>query len=67
MPGKEIDRVRARSAWATVRESPVITAIAVAPFALALGVVWWLFGGIAALVLLVVLGGVAVYGGKLLR
>ncbi|WP_280234242.1 hypothetical protein [Nocardia cyriacigeorgica] len=67
MPGKEIDRVRARSAWATVRESPVITAVALAPFALALGVVWWLFGGIAALVLLVVLGGVAVYGGKLLR
>ncbi|MEU2036363.1 hypothetical protein [Nocardia amamiensis] len=67
MPGKDIDRIRARSAWATVKESPVITAIAVAPFALALGVVWWLFGGFAAFVLLVVLGVVVVAGGKLLR
>ncbi|BDU08717.1 hypothetical protein [Nocardia cyriacigeorgica] len=67
MPGKEIDRVRARSAWAAVKESPVITAIAVAPFALALGVVWWLFGGFAAFVLLVLLGAGVVFGGKLLR
>ncbi|WP_454198500.1 hypothetical protein [Nocardia sp. Marseille-Q1738] len=67
MPGKDIDRVRARSAWATVKESPVITAVAVAPFALALGVVWWLFGGFAAFVLLVILGAVVVVGGKLLR
>ncbi|NEW31654.1 hypothetical protein GV791_03620 [Nocardia cyriacigeorgica] len=67
MPGKEIDRVRARSAWASVKESPVITAIAVAPFALALGVVWWLFGGFAAFVLFVLLGAGVVFGGKLLR
>ncbi|WP_040783706.1 hypothetical protein [Nocardia pneumoniae] len=67
MPGKDIDRIRARSALATVKESPVITAIAVAPFALALGVVWWLFGGFAAFVLLVVLGAIVVLGGKLLR
>jgi hypothetical protein len=67
MPGKDIDRIRARSAWATVRESPVITAIAIAPFAIALGVVWWLFGGLAAFALLLVLGAGAVVGGRLLR
>ncbi|BDT94049.1 hypothetical protein IU427_32520 [Nocardia beijingensis] len=67
MPGKDIDRIRARSAWATVKESPVITAVAIAPFALALGVVWWLFGGLAAFALLLVLGGVVVVGGRLLR
>jgi hypothetical protein len=67
MPGKDIDRVRARSAWATVKESPVITAVAVAPFVVALGLVWWLVGGFAAFVLLVVLGAVVVVGGKLLH
>ncbi|MFD0365031.1 hypothetical protein ACFQZZ_26645 [Nocardia sp. GCM10030253] len=67
MPGKNIDRVRARSAWATVKESPVITAVAVAPFVIALGLVWWLVGGFAAFVLLVVLGVVVVVGGKLLH
>ncbi|MFE7746000.1 hypothetical protein [Nocardia sp. NPDC057455] len=67
MPGKDIDRIRARSAWATVRESPVITAIAIAPVAIALGVVWWLFGGLAAFALLLVLGAVVVVGGRLLR
>ncbi|MFQ6392507.1 hypothetical protein ACLMAJ_03545 [Nocardia sp. KC 131] len=67
MPGKDIDRVRARSAWATVKESPVITAVAVAPFVVALGLVWWLVGGFAAFVLLVVLGAVVVVGGKLLN
>ncbi|MFC8042403.1 hypothetical protein [Nocardia sp. NPDC057353] len=60
MPGKDIDRVRARSALATVKESPVITAIAIAPLVAALGVVWWLFGGFAAFVLLAVFGVVAV-------
>ncbi|MFE7800705.1 hypothetical protein [Nocardia sp. NPDC057440] len=67
MPGKDIDRVRARAAWATVKESPVITAIVVAPFVVALGLVWWLVGGFAAFVLLVVLGVVVVVGGKLLH
>ncbi|WP_063053063.1 hypothetical protein [Nocardia arthritidis] len=67
MPGKDIDRIRARSAWATVRDSPVITAIAIAPFAIALGVVWWLFGGLAAFALLLVLGAGVVVGGRLLR
>ncbi|WP_054816036.1 hypothetical protein [Nocardia arizonensis] len=67
MAGKDIDRIRAKSALATVKESPVIAAIAVAPFVVALGIVWALFGGFAAFVLLVVLGGIAVVGGKLYR
>ncbi|MBH0780977.1 hypothetical protein [Nocardia bovistercoris] len=67
MAGKNIDRIRAKSALETVRESPVITAIAVAPFVVALGLVWWIFGGFAAFVLLVVLGAVVVVGGKLTR
>lgn len=52
---------------ATVKESPVITAIAVAPFVVALGLVWWLVGGFAAFVLLIVLGAIVVVGGKLLH
>ncbi|PXX68349.1 hypothetical protein DFR70_10229 [Nocardia tenerifensis] len=67
MPGKDVNRIRARSALATVKESPVITAIAVAPVVLALAAVWWLLGGFAAFVLLVVLGVVVVVGGKLLN
>ncbi|WP_432421407.1 hypothetical protein [Nocardia carnea] len=64
---EEIDRIRARSAWATVKESPVITAIAVAPIVMVFGLVWWLLGGWAAFLLLVLLGVGAVFGGKLLR
>ena len=67
MAGKDIDRVRARSALATVRESPVITAMALAPVVGGLVVVWWLFGGFAAFVALVILGVIAVVGGKLTK
>ncbi|WP_280484043.1 hypothetical protein [Nocardia farcinica] len=67
MPGKDVDRVRARSALATVKESPVITAIALAPVVVVLGVVWWLTNGFVALLLLVLLGVGVVVGGKLLR
>ncbi|AXK84360.1 hypothetical protein IU443_00375 [Nocardia farcinica] len=67
MAGKDVDRVRARSALATVKESPVITAIALAPVVVVLGVVWWLTNGFVALLLLVLLGVGVVVGGKLLR
>ncbi|GGK50139.1 hypothetical protein [Nocardia camponoti] len=67
MAGKEIDRMRARSAWETVKESPVITAIAVAPVVLVLGVVWLLTNGWVAFLLLVLLGVGVVVGGKFLR
>ncbi|MFD4428319.1 hypothetical protein [Nocardia sp. NPDC058497] len=67
MAGKDIDRIRARSAWETVKESPVITAIAVAPVVLVLGVVWALTNGFVALVLLALLAVGVVVGGKLLE
>lgn len=64
---EEIDRIRARSAWATVKESPVITAIAVAPIVVVFGLVWWLIGGWQAFLLLVLAGVGVVVGRKLLR
>lgn len=65
--GKEIDRVRTRAALDTVKASPFITAVALAPAVAVLGVVWWLFGFFPALVLLVVAGVGIVVGGKFLR
>lgn len=67
MPGKEIDRGRARSALETVREQPVIAAIALLPVAAVFGVVWWLLGFFPALLFLLVFGGVIVWKGKLLK
>lgn len=67
MPGKDMDRIRARTAWATVKESPVITAIAVAPVVVVFGVVWFVTNFFVALLLLVVVGAAVVVGGKLLR
>lgn len=64
---KEIDRVRARSALATVKEQPVIAAIAALPVVVVLGVVWALLGFFPALLLLLVFGGVVVVRGKLLK
>ena len=64
---KEIDRIRARSAVETVRESPIIALIAIAPVVVVLGIVWWLAGPGLAIALLIALGVVAVVGGKFLR
>jgi fatty acid desaturase len=61
---KEIDRIRARSALETLRESPVI---ALLPVLVVLGVVWWLTNWFVALVLLIVLGVVVVVRGRLLH
>jgi hypothetical protein len=60
---KEIDRARARSALAVIRQHPGMVLFAASPAVVALAVVWWLFGaGWAALLLVgIVLGaGVAV-------
>lgn len=65
--GKEIDRVRARSALETVRESPFIAVVALAPVVVILGVVWWLVGPWLAIALLIALGAVVVVGGKFVR
>ncbi|WP_330184751.1 hypothetical protein OHB26_14855 [Nocardia sp. NBC_01503] len=63
---KEIDRNRARSALETVKEQPVIAAIAALPVLVVFGVVWALAGFFPALLLLLVVGGVVVWRGKLL-
>jgi hypothetical protein len=65
--GKEIDRVRSRAALDTVKESPFIAAVALAPVVVVLGVVWWLFGLFPAILLLIAAGVVVVVGGKLLK
>ena len=56
---KEIDRVRAQSAIAVIKQHPGIVLFAVSPAIVALAAVWWLFGaGWAALLLVgMVLGG----------
>lgn len=56
---KEIDRVRAQSAFAVIKQHPGMVLFAASPALVALAVVWWLFGaGWAALLLVgVVLGG----------
>lgn len=67
MTGKNVDRIRARSALETVKESPFITAVAVAPAVVVLAVVWWLTNGWIAFLLAVLLGAGVVVGGKFLR
>ena len=60
---KEIDRARAGSALAVIKEHPGMVLFAVSPALIALGVVWWLFGAGWAMLLLVALvlgGGAAV-------
>ena len=64
---KEIDRIRARSALETIRESPLIAAIALLPVLVVLGVVWWLTNWFVALVLLVLFGVVVVVRGRIIR
>ncbi|MFF3569707.1 MULTISPECIES: hypothetical protein [Nocardia] len=63
---KEIDRIRARSALETIRESPLIAAIALLPVLVVLGVVWWLTNWFVALVLLIVFGVVVVVRGRII-
>lgn len=60
---KEIDRVRGNSAWAVAKQHPGMVLFAVSPALVALGVVWWLFGGVWAALLLIALvlaGGAAI-------
>lgn len=64
---KEIDRVRAKSAIETIRESPVILLVALLPVAAIFGVVWWLIGLPTAIVGLLIGIGVVVVGGKFFK
>lgn len=60
---KEIDRVRAQSALAVIKQHPGMVLFLLSPAIIALGVVWWVFGGAWAgllLVALVLVGGAAV-------
>ncbi|BBX31016.1 hypothetical protein MMAG44476_11631 [Mycolicibacterium mageritense DSM 44476 = CIP 104973] len=60
---KEIDRVRAQSAAAVIKQHPGLVLFALSPAIVALGVVWWVFGTAWAallLVALVLVGGAAV-------
>ena len=62
MAGDEIDRVRAKSALAVIKEHPGMVLFLASPAIIAVAAVWWLAGaGWAALLLvaLVLGGGVA--------
>lgn len=62
MAGDEIDRIRAKSAMAVVKQHPGMVLFLASPGIIALGAVWWLAGAGWAALLLVVLvlaGGVA--------
>jgi ABC-type Fe3+ transport system permease subunit len=59
---KEIDRVRAQSAFAVVKQHPVMVLFAVSPVLIGVGLVWWLVSPTLAVLLLIaaVVGGGAV-------
>lgn len=59
MAGKEIDPQRARAARDVVRQHPAMTLLVVSPALVAAALVWWLVSPTLAVVLLLVLGGVA--------
>ncbi|AGZ52760.1 hypothetical protein PJK45_07755 [Mycobacterium kansasii] len=64
MAGKEIDRVRATSALAVIKQHPGMVLFALSPVLALLAVIWWLAGTgwaiVTALVLLVVGGALVV-------
>jgi hypothetical protein len=59
---KEIDRVRARSALAVIKQNPGMVLFAVSPGILVIALVWWLVSPALAVLLLIaaVVGGGAV-------
>ncbi|CAN5648635.1 hypothetical protein BH10ACT9_BH10ACT9_51810 [soil metagenome] len=59
MAGKKIDRARAQSALAVLKQHPGMVLFLASPAIIALGAVWWLFGAGWATVLLIamLLGG----------
>lgn len=63
MAGKEIDRVRAKSALEVIKQHPVLVLFALSPVLALLGVIWWLAGAgwaIASALVLLVAGGALV-------
>ena len=61
MAGKEIDRIRARSALEVIREHPVLVLFAASPAFALVGVIWFLAGAVWAIFagVLVLLAGAA--------
>jgi hypothetical protein len=59
---KEIDRVRAQSAFAVIKQHPGLVLFAVSPAILVVALVWWLVSPALAVLLLIgaVVGGGAV-------
>jgi hypothetical protein len=53
MSGKEIDRQRAQSALAVVKQHPGMALFVASPAIIAVGAVWWLAGTGWALILLI--------------
>jgi hypothetical protein len=56
MSGRELDRIRARSALAVIGQHPLMVLFAISPALVVAGLVWWLAGAGWAILLLVVLG-----------
>ncbi|WAJ46589.1 hypothetical protein OK015_09070 [Mycobacterium sp. Aquia_216] len=44
MAGKDVGRIRAKSALEVIRQHPVLVLFAVSPALAVLGVIWWLAG-----------------------
>jgi hypothetical protein len=44
MTGKDIERIRAKSALEVIRQHPVLVLFAASPALALLGVIWWLAG-----------------------
>lgn len=67
MPGKDIERMRAKSALEVIRQHPVLVLFAVSPALAVLGVIWWLAGAgwaiAAAIALLLASAGFIVFRG----
>jgi hypothetical protein len=67
MAGKDIERIRAKSALAVIRQHPSLVLFAVSPALLALGVIWWVAGAgwaiFAAVLLLLAGAGFVVFRG----
>ncbi|BBX74434.1 hypothetical protein H7H78_09105 [Mycobacterium shinjukuense] len=55
MAGKEIDRIRAKSAVEVIKQHPVLALFALSPALALLGVIWWLAGAGWAIFLALVL------------
>lgn len=63
MAGKEVDRVRTKSAVEVIRQHPALVLFALSPVLVPLGVIWWLAGpgwAILATVVLVIAGAAVV-------